>query len=202
MPRGRVREFDVDGALGVAMTLFWQQGYEGTSIADLTGAMGINPPSLYAAFGSKRQLFEMAADRYLASCVPMFEHALGQRTAREATKAFLLGTVATATQPDRPAGCFNLQSALACGDGATEATELLASRRRAARVALEGRYRRGVADGDLPAGTRCAALARFVAAVAGGINIQAAEGATRSQLREVVAVAMQGFDEAVRGGEV
>ena len=65
--RGRPRAFDMDKALDAALDLFWRKGYEGTSIADLTKAMGINPPSLYAAFGGKETLFHQALDRYEAA---------------------------------------------------------------------------------------------------------------------------------------
>ncbi|MFH9969976.1 TetR/AcrR family transcriptional regulator [Streptomyces mirabilis] len=173
-----------------AMDLFWRQGYEGTSIADLTATMGISPPSLYAAFGSKRQLFGQAADRYAASHIHYLETALTQPTARETARSMLTGTVEAATLPGRPVGCFNIQAALACRDTDHDVTELLAQRRRATHTALRTRFEQAVADGDLTAGTDCSALARYVVSVAQGINIEAAAGAARDELLAVVELAM------------
>ncbi len=197
MRRGRTREFDTEQALDVALELFWRHGYEGTSIAELTEAMGINPPSLYAAFGNKRQLFQMVADRYLEGRRRGFEAALGQPTAHEVAEAFLADTLRTATLPGMPAGCFNVQAALVCGEECADVRDLLAERRVGTRTALQERFKRAVASGDLPGGTNCAMLARYLTTVAEGLNVQAAEGATRTQLRGVVATALRGFDGAV-----
>lgn len=199
MGRGRTREFDVEHALDTAIARFWRHGYEGTSIAELTEAMGINPPSLYAAFGSKRHLFEMAADRYLASRRQGFEAALDRPSAREVAEAVLDDAVRAATRPGMPPGCFNVQAALVCGEECGDARDLLTARRIGTRTALQDRFERAVAGGDLPAGIDCAMLARYVITLAEGLNVQATEGATRAQLRGVVATALRGFDGAVAG---
>jgi AcrR family transcriptional regulator len=109
MPGGRTRTFDVDVALDLAVELFWRQGYEGTSIADLTAAMGIAPPSLYAAFGNKRELFRAATDRYLESRRHYLDRALAEPTARLVARRFLIGTVEASTLPGRPQGCLTVQ---------------------------------------------------------------------------------------------
>lgn len=198
MRRGRTREFDIDEALDVAVRLFWRHGYDGTSITDLIGEMGINAPSLYAAFGSKRRLFELAADRYLEGRRRGFEEALAQPTAREVAKAFLLNTVKAATRPGMPAGCFNVQAALACGEACSESRDLLTRRRIGTRTALADRFARAMESGDVSAKVDRDALARYLTTVAEGINIQATEGATRAELRAVVDAAMHGFDGATR----
>lgn len=199
MRRGRTREFDTEQALDIALELFWKHGYEGTSVAELTEAMGINPPSLYAAFGNKRQLFEMAADRYRETRRQGFEAALAKPTAREVAEAFLLDTVRSATLPGMPAGCFNVQAALVCGEECGDAREMLAERRVGTRTALQDRFKRAVVSGDLPGGTSSAMLARYLTTVAEGLNVQATEGATRAQLRGVVEAALRGFDGSVDG---
>lgn len=176
------RAFDLDEALDKAVELFWRQGYEGTSIADLTAAMGINPPSLYAAFGNKRALFEKATDRYTAQRAHYLQSALAEPTAHEAAHTLLTGTVLSATDPADPAGCLTVQAALACRADDQDVAAFLARRRRATEDALHDRFVRAVADGDLSPGTDCATLARYVATVAQGLNVQASGGATRDDL--------------------
>ena len=125
MPRGRPREFDTDAVLDKAIEVFWRQGYDGTTVADLTETMGIGMPSLYAAFRSKRQLFERATERYTASRSGQLLDALAKPTAREVTQAFLSGVIDAATRPGRPAGCFTVQAGLPCSTEDQEVPALL-----------------------------------------------------------------------------
>ncbi|MFD7232801.1 TetR/AcrR family transcriptional regulator [Streptomyces sp. NPDC059881] len=182
MPRGRRRAFDRDAALDTAMELFWRQGYASTSIADLTSAMGINPPSLYAAFGNKRTLFEEALERYATSRARYLTEAMAEPTARQAAQRFLTGTAEAATLPDRPAGCLTVQGGLACAEEDREVVELLATYRDGTRQALLERFEKALTDGDLPQDTDCRALARCVVAAAEGLNVEAAAGAPREEL--------------------
>lgn len=186
MARGRPREFDTDAALDKAIDLFWVQGYEGTTIDQLTETMGIGTPSLYAAFGSKRHLFELATDRYTASRSHYLLDALAMPTATEVAQTFLEGTIEAATCPDRPPGCFTVQAGLTCSNDDQEVATLLAERRAATEAALRNRFRRESRTRPLPAGMTPASLARFLTALAVGINVKAADGAGRRELRTFV----------------
>jgi len=191
MPRGRPREFDLEKALDAAMLLFWRHGYEGTSLAALTEAMGINVPSLYAAFGNKEQLFRKALDRYLqrpASYLPM---ALKEPTARRAAQKLFSGAIGMAMNPRHPDGCLLVQGALASGPGAASVRKELSLHRAAAESAVRSRFARAVADGDLPASVDPASLARYIITVIWGLSVQAAGGATRAQLNETAELAMR-----------
>src|SRR6267378_7929779 len=114
--RGRPRAFDPDAALERAMHVFWVKGYEGASLSDLTGAMRINRPSLYAAFGNKEELFRKVLDRYMDGPVAYFGKALAEPKARDVVEEILLGTARMGDDPRIPAGCLMVQGALACGN--------------------------------------------------------------------------------------
>ncbi|MFL1429877.1 MULTISPECIES: TetR/AcrR family transcriptional regulator [unclassified Nocardiopsis] len=189
---GRPREFDIDEALECAMRVFWEQGYEGASLADLTGAMGITKTSMYAAFGNKEQLFRRALDRYTEGPASYMARALEEPTAREVAEASLRGTVRTVTVAG-PAGCLVVQGALASSDGARPAHEVLVGWRTDAGLRMEERFRRAVEEGDLPAGTDPARLARYVMTVGFGIAVQAADGVGHDELQEVVDTALRAW---------
>src|SRR5579859_3096090 len=114
MPRGRPREFDAEKALDAALAVFWRKGYEGASLPDLTEAMGINRPSLYAAFGNKEDLFHLALDRYAEGPGAFVQKALEERDARTVAERLLCGAVLLVTDPRRPHGCLLVHGALAC----------------------------------------------------------------------------------------
>src|SRR3954470_7312288 len=118
MPVGRPRAFDVDKALYQALLVFWHKVYEGTSLDDLTETMGINRPSLYAAFGNKEELFRKALDRYAEGPAAYVRRAMEEATARAVAECLLRGGVELVTTPGKPAGCFAVQGALACGEAA------------------------------------------------------------------------------------
>jgi AcrR family transcriptional regulator len=190
MPRGRTRTFDADAALDRAVDLFARRGYEGTSIAELTAVMGINPPSLYAAYGNKRKLFDLVVERYAEHRRAYLEDVMGQPTARLAAQRFLEGAAEHDTAPGEPRGCLTVQGALATNVEDQEVAALLAERRAANQDVLQRRLEQGVADGDLPAETDSGALARYLCTVSQGISVQASGGATRKQLLEVAALAL------------
>jgi AcrR family transcriptional regulator len=191
--KGRPRAFDVDRALDRALHLFWRKGYEGTSLSDLTRAMGLNRPSLYAAFGDKEALFRRALDRYADGPAAHVRAALDQPTARAVVDHFLRRMADLITNPRNPAGCLNVQGALACNASAEPIREQLALRRAAGEKALRQRLKRAKAEGDLPRDANPTDLARYVATVAHGMSVQAAGGASRSQLRRVVQTVLRAW---------
>jgi AcrR family transcriptional regulator len=193
MAVGRPRAFDRDEALERAMQLFWRQGYEGTSLSDLTRAMGINPPSLYAAFGNKAELFRQAVDRYEAKVAAYADEALRKPTAREVALALLTGAADVRSGESHPPGCLMVQGALASGEAAEPLRAELAARRAAGVEEIRARFERARAAGDLSPDADPAALARFVAAVIYGMAVQSAGGATRAELQKVIDTAMQAW---------
>jgi AcrR family transcriptional regulator len=193
VPMGRPREFDVDTALARALEVFWRQGYEGASLGDLTAAMGINRPSLYAAFGNKESLFRKALQRYTDEHMAFIAGALNEPTARGAVEALLRGYAASVSDPNTPPGCLTVQGALAGGPDTEPIRAELTSRRLAGEAALRARLVRARDDGDLPGDADPAELARYVNTVAQGIAVQAAGGATRSQLNRVVDIALRAW---------
>ena len=182
---GRPRAFDADRALDRALAIFWRDGYEGASLPALTRAMGINRPSLYAAFGNKEALFRKALERYEGGPARYTRKALKEPTAREVVEALLKGIVALLTRPQNPGGCLMVQGALACGENGKRVRQELASRRASGVAAMRRRFQRAINEGDLPARADASALARFVATVMHGLAVQAASGATRKELLRV-----------------
>jgi AcrR family transcriptional regulator len=195
MPSGRVRQFDADEALDRALEVFWARGYEGATLPALTQAMGINRPSLYAAFGNKEQLFHKALDRYQAGPQSFVSEALKKPTARAVVEAIFSGFVRMQRDRSGSRGCMIVTGALACGEEAEPVRRELARLRQATVAALRERFERAVRQGDLPTGTDCAALARYVATVLNGLAVQAASGATETELRKVAAFAMRAWPE-------
>src|ERR1700731_2321304 len=174
---GRPRSFDLDEALEAATQVFWRQGYQGTSLTDLTQAMGINRPSLYAAYGDKEALFRKVLDRYTTGPVSYVHDALNQATARGVAERLLLGTAEQMCDARNPAGCLLVQGALVTGDTADSVRRELNSRRRAGQIALQQRLRRAKREGDLPPDSDPAVLARYLMTVTNGMSVQAAGGA-------------------------
>src|SRR5262245_11052499 len=191
MPSGRTRQFDADEALDRALEVFWARGYEGATLPELTAAMGINRPSLYAAFGNKEELFRKALDRYRTGPLAFLTDALREPTARAVAEGIFSGFIRM--QRDQPCGCLVVSGALACGEGAEVVRRELTRRRQGLVVALRERFERAVREHDLPAGADCATLARYVATVFHGLAVQAASGATEAELRQVAAVAMRAW---------
>jgi AcrR family transcriptional regulator len=188
---GRPRSFDEDAALEKAMCVFWRKGYEGTSMSDLTEAMGINPPSLYAAFGNKESLFLRVLERYAEGPAGFVMKALSAPTAREVARRRLYGAIDSPRDPARPPGCLVVLEAARCSDANDPIGRKLSSFCDAAHQAFVQRFKRAKAEGDLPKSADPAALARYLSTVAQGIAVQAAAGATRSELRKVVEIALQ-----------
>jgi AcrR family transcriptional regulator len=190
---GRPRSFNLDKALDAAMEVFWRKGYEGASLSDLTQAMGINRPSLYAAFGDKETLFRKALDRYAEGPAAYVGQALKQPTARAVTERLLRGAADLLTDPRHPSGCLMVQGALACGEAADCIRQELVSRRVAGEADIRRRFKRAKAEGDLPADSNPADLARYVVTISQGMAVQAAGGASREELQRVVRTAMHAW---------
>jgi AcrR family transcriptional regulator len=188
---GRPRSFDIDRALDRALKVFWRRGYEGTSLSDLTKAVGVNRPSLYAAFGDKEALFRKALDRYLNGPAAYTREALEEPTARAVVDRLLRGAVDLNTSPRNPGGCLTVQGALACGETADSIRRELVACRAAGEVALRRRFERALSEGDLPGDMDPADLARYVATIVYGIAVLAAGGASRSQLQRVVEMVLR-----------
>ncbi len=189
---GRPRSFDRDEALARAMEVFWTRGYEGTSLADLTDAMGINRPSLYAAFGNKEDLFAAALALYEAIEGAEISRLLAEApTARAGIEATLRYNARVYVETGRPRGCMIVLSSLV---GATECAPvraLLAARRAAGEEELRLRLARGQAEGDVPADADAAQLASFVTAVLQGMSVKARDGASLAALDAIVDAALR-----------
>ncbi len=191
MRTGRPRKFDEEKALDRAMMVFWRKGYEGASLPDLTRAMGINRPSMYAAFGNKQSLFRKALKRYIAGPIAFFAQALEAPTSRDVVERILRGTVETLTDPRHPRGCLVVQGALACGKEADPVRRELATHRNEAQAAIRARFERAAREGDLPKNCDPSDYARYVMAVTNGMAVLAAGGASREELLKIVEIALR-----------
>jgi len=191
-PRGRPRGFDRDTALARATEVFWRQGYEGTSVADLTRAMRINPPSLYAAFGDKQHLYLEAVERYQQGrhdeLAPLLDEA---PTARQAIERLLREAARLYAQRDAPRGCMLALSGTTCAEASLQSQ--LAKRRANANKVFKARIERGLREGELPRGTHAGALADFYATVLRGMALQARDGVSRRSLGATVEAAMRAW---------
>lgn len=204
--RGRPRSFDRTAALGRAMEVFWTKGYEGTSLSDLTTAMGINSPSLYAAFGSKEALFLEATDHYNKVVGTEIWDAIETApTAQAAMSDFLDATVDAYSRTDCPQGCLIALGALHRDSAAGAICDDLRRRRGANVDALRRRFLRGIVEGDLPTAFDCGAAALFYATAQHGMSIIARDGASREELKAVADCAIAAFlplvEKARAGGD-
>ncbi|MGE2836160.1 TetR/AcrR family transcriptional regulator [Mycobacterium sp. SMC-4] len=179
MAVGRPREFDPEHVEQVAMELFWERGFDGVSISDVTAATGVNRRSIYAEFGSKDKLFERATLRYLAGPGDYVVDALTRPTAHAVAEAMVHGAADTVS--GEPQGCLTVGNA----PGLPELREAAVHR-------LAERFDAAVRDGDLPA-VDTVVLARWVAAVCQGIAVQARSGAGRAELHAVADQALAGW---------
>lgn len=190
--RGRPRAFNAEKALEQATRIFWKHGYEGASLPQLTKAMGINRPSLYAAFGNKEALFRKALDRYMEKSGVLIREALAQPTARAVVERFLKVVILNSAR-GKIRGCLLVQGALTCGNSADSIRKELALRRGAGERALRIRFERAVSEGDLPRSSDPAALAKFVATFQHGLAVQSAGGANPEELLAAVEVALRAW---------
>jgi TetR/AcrR family transcriptional regulator, copper-responsive repressor len=190
----RPRAFDEAEVLDHAADVFSRHGFDGTSIALLSEAMGLRPPSIYAAFGSKRGLFDAVLNRYTDRQSDHGAWVLAAPTAREVAERMLYRAAEMLTGPEQPPGCLLIQAGMSAAPENADVPVELARRRQTAELALRDRFEQAKAAGDLPAEADAAALASFVTAVFSGLSVQAGGGATSEELRRIVDQAMLSWD--------
>jgi AcrR family transcriptional regulator len=193
MRTGRPRGFCIETALDRAMTVFWQKGYEGASLSDLTQAMDINPPSLYAAFGNKEGLFRAVLERYDARRKDLMDSVIAAPDAKTAAQLFLEGVAefSADTNGRNPPGCLLVQSGLSCSD--QDIPDVLAQHRAEKEKMLRERFERDRKDGNLPKSANPAVLASYLVAMANGMCVQASAGASSKDLMAVVKLALDAW---------
>jgi AcrR family transcriptional regulator len=197
--RGRPRSFDREEALASAMDVFWVKGYEGASISDLTQAMGIGSPSLYAAFGSKEALFHEAVEFYSRTEGPeLWDVVDAAPTARQGVEGFLMATARVFTRAGKPRGCLVTLSALNTTPASASVCEAMRERRAVGQCGLEARLKRAVAEDELPPALDTGAVAAFYVTVQQGMSIQARDGASREALEKVAQAAMAAWEPLTR----
>lgn len=189
-PKGRPREFCVDQALTAALRVFWTKGYEGASLSDLTEAMGITRPSLYAAFGNKEALFRKALDLYEREKQDFMHSSVDAPTARGVAERLLQGALKMQLNSCDPKGCMGVINSVACGAEAEAIRAEVLARGAAAKRGLTQRLERAKAEGDLPESADPAALTSYLIAIAQGIAMQAGAGASRDELQGLIDVSL------------
>ncbi|BDZ48609.1 TetR family transcriptional regulator [Frondihabitans sucicola] len=193
--RGRPRGFDVDIALDRAIDVFWREGYDGASIAELTAAMSITATSLYAAFGSKRELFERAFTRYLTIDMAYAVRALEQDRLSDVFRDYLFDAVEAMTREGRPYGCMSVQiggSKTGLSPAGNEIREFVSRARDTGYKRLTTRIEQGRDDEGFDlAGMTPAGIAEYLVSISNGIAVRAADGAERDELRGVVEIALR-----------
>jgi AcrR family transcriptional regulator len=192
---GRARAFDTDEALDRAMTVFWSKGYEGASLADLTEAMEISRPSLYAAYGNKEELFRKALERYGEGPSSYERDALAQPTARAVAEGLLRGAADVQTDPATPAGCLAVLGSTYCAEESSPIGKTLIAFRLAGHAAIRERFERARAEGDLPANADPNALTHYIGTVVCGMAVLAASGVTRKELERVIELTMRAWPQ-------
>jgi AcrR family transcriptional regulator len=191
--RGRPREFELDAALDRAIEVFWRQGYEGTTLEDITDAMKISRPSLYAAFGNKEETFKRAVARYVVVDMAYIDDAIAEPAARLVAEHYLRSNVLAITEPGKPAGCLSIQGGLSGSPEHHRVVSFLNESRRGGEARFAGRFQRAINDGDLPASENAAELAKYLATVTAGLAVQAAGGASRADLASIAQRALLAF---------
>jgi AcrR family transcriptional regulator len=188
---GRPIGFDKDAALEAAMLLFWERGYEGTSMADLTQAMGLNPSSIYAAFGDKHALFQSAVQRYMEKRAIYAGRALEEPTLEKVVRALFDNTVAFLTAPGHPPTCMTLAGAVGCSLDAKPARDLMTEIRRKNQVAIRKRLLEARKSGEMPKGLNVDDYTRYLSTIIAGLSIQAANGSKKAELKRTAQMALR-----------
>jgi AcrR family transcriptional regulator len=194
--RGRPRVFDPDEALDKALQIFWNRGYEGTSLAELTETLGVNKPSLYAAFGNKEELFMKALSKYTTGPVAFVRDVVNEPTARAVAQRFLYEAAEFLTQPSHPKGCMVVQGALSGGESAEMVKKVLIQYRAAYEKLLTKRFEQAKSDGDLPSDASPQALAKYLATLHQGMSVQATSGASKEELLAIADLALDAWPKA------
>ena len=188
--RGRPREFCVDHALAQALRVFWTKGYEGASLTDLTEAMGITRPSLYAAFGNKESLFRKALDLYEREKMAYIGQGLAEQTARKVAETMLRGALENVAGEDEPHGCMRVIASVACGPAAQSLHDEIVQRTEVFKQMMVDRFERAKKEGDLPAHIDALGLTGVLVAWLQGISIQSNQGINRKDLERLIDTAL------------
>jgi AcrR family transcriptional regulator len=178
------------------LELFWTKGFEGTSLMDLVTAMGIKKPSLYAAFGSKEELFFEVLNLYQQRLGAVALPAFALPSARQAIEAYLRALATFQSASGTPKGCLLVQGALVCSDDSHKVAKLLAEVRETGVAMIKLCLERARAQGELPKGTDLKRLARYFGTVSHGISVQAAGGVSTNELYETIKIAMRSWPTA------
>jgi AcrR family transcriptional regulator len=182
-PKGRPREFDTGEALAAALRLFWVKGYGGASLTDLTEAMGITRPSLYAAFGNKEALFNQALDLYETEKLAYVRGALEAQTARSVAQRMLEGAIETITGECR--GCPKMIASISCSSPDSPIAQDVRDRWQTSSNAMVARMQQAIDEGDFTISITADAITSYLMAVLHGISVQASIGASRDELKQV-----------------
>jgi AcrR family transcriptional regulator len=188
---GRPITFDKDAALEAAMLLFWEQGFEGTSMANLIQAMGLNPSSIYAAFGDKHALFSLAVKRYMESRAQYATKALEEPTLQKVVRALFDNTVVFLTTPGHPPTCMTLAGAVGCSLDATPARDIMTEIRKQNEVAMRERLLQARKSGELSKDVNLDDYTRYLSSILAGLSIQAANGSTKTELKRTAQIALR-----------
>ena len=173
------------------MLLFWERGFEGTSMADLTQAMGLNPSSIYAAFGDKHALFSLAVKRYRDIRAQYATKALEQPTLEKVLRALFDNTVTFLTTPGHPPTCMTLAGTMGCGVDATPARDLMTEIRKQNQLAMRERLLQARKSGELSKEINVDDYTRYLSAILAGLSIQAANGSTKAELKRTSQMALR-----------
>lgn len=173
------------------MLLFWERGFEGASMADLSHLMGLNPSSIYAAFGDKHALFSLAVKRYMNSRAQYAVKALEEPTLERVIRALFNNTVAFLTTPGHPQTCMTLVGATGCSVDAAPARDLMTRIRKQNEVAIRERLLKARKSGQLPRGIHIDDYTRYLSSILAGLSIQAANGSTKEELQRTARVALR-----------
>ncbi len=192
-PRGRPLAFNQEEALDKALKVFWARGYEGASMSELTETLGINKPSIYAAFGNKEELFRKALARYTSGPAAFVKEAMKEPTARQVATKFLTNAAEFLTNQDNPRGCLVVQGALTCGAGAAVIQQELIAHRKSYEDALAQRFELAKTQDDLPVHVCAAVLAKYLTTIHQGMSVQAISGATKDELLAIAEIALKNW---------
>ncbi len=192
-PRGRPSAFDYEDALEKALKIFWLRGYEGASMAELTKAMGINRPSIYAAYGNKEELFSKVLRRYMAGPVAYVAEAMHEPTAKQVAEKFLTKSAEFLSNQYNPRGCMIAIGTLFSGEGCEQVQQELTAYRQGYEKALRERFDLAKSKNDLPQSVNTTTLAKYIATVHQGMSVQAISGASREELLAVVEQALSNW---------
>ena len=188
---GRPISFDKGAALEAAMLLFWERGFEGTSMADLTAAMGLNPSSIYAAFGDKHALFSLAVKRYIDSRAQYATKALEEPTLEKVVRALFDSTVTFLTTPGHPPTCMTLAGAVGCSVDASSARDIMTEIRKQNEAAMRERFLQARKRGELSQDINVDDYTRYLSSILAGLSIQAANGSTKAELKRTAQMALR-----------